>query len=95
MYVPNPIDTSDIKLPQELEDLIEKLAENAHDVWAKQRISDGWTYGPERDDINKKHPDLIPYSDLSEFEKKYDRLMAVETLKIISKMGYIIRTINP
>ena len=90
MYNPNPIDTSDIKLPLELENLIEKLAENAHDVWAKQRINEGWTYGPKRDDINKKNPDLIPYSDLSEYEKEYDRLMAIQTLKIIIKMGYKI-----
>jgi hypothetical protein len=88
MYQPKPIDTSNIELPDELNDLIEKLAENNHDIWAIQRIKDGWTYGPERDDSNKKHPDLVLYSDLPENEKVYDRNSAIETLKAVIALGY-------
>lgn len=91
MYSPKPLDTSKIDLPEELENLVELLAENAHDNWAKKRIEEGWTYGVMRDDIKKEHPDLVPYNDLPESEKEYDRTMAVETLKIIIKSGLEIK----
>lgn len=89
-YNPNPIDTSDVVLPTELLSLTEKLAENTHDVWAKGRIEQGWKYGKTRDDNNKLHPCLIPYSELSESEKEYDRNTALETIKLIQKLGYFI-----
>ena len=90
MYRPQPIDTSGIVLPAELSELTERLAENAHDVWAKQRMAEGWTYGPQRDDVAKEHPDLVPYKDLPESEKGYDRSAAMETLKAIVALGYRI-----
>jgi ryanodine receptor 2 len=89
-YTPNPIDTSTVKLSPSLQELLEKLAENAHDVWAAQRISQGWTLGPARDDAAKKHPCLIPYDQLPDTEKEYDRKAAGETLKAILKLGYAI-----
>jgi hypothetical protein len=70
--------------------LTERLAEHSHDVWATQRIADGWTYGPKRDDATKQHPDLIPYAELPEPEKEYDRKAAMETLKAIIALGYRI-----
>lgn len=87
-YTPKPIDTVKVALPRELAALTEKLAENAHDNWAKQRIAEGWTYGPRRDDKAKKHPDLIPYAGLPDSEKEYDRKAAMETLKAIIALGY-------
>jgi hypothetical protein len=89
-YNPKPINTLDIKLDSELTELTEKLAENAHDIWAMGRISDGWTYGTERNDKEKKHPCLIPYLDLPESEKEYDRKTAMETIKAIITLGYKI-----
>jgi len=89
-YEPKPIDTSKVKLTREILELTELLAENAHDNWAKQRMSEGWTYGPNRDDTAKKHPDLIPYKELPESEKGYDRKAAMETLKAIIALGYRI-----
>ena len=89
-YVPQPIDTSDIQLPEELEALVEEMAKNVHEVWAETRIKQGWTYGPERDDKLKKHPCLIPYEELSEEEKEYDRGTSVGTLKLILKLGFQI-----
>lgn len=82
-YQPAPIDTSRIKLRDDLLELRERLAENTHDVWAAQRLAEGWTYGLTRDDAAKKHPDLIPYADLPDTEKQYDRDAAMETLKAI------------
>lgn len=89
-YKPAPVDTSTIHLSPSLAALMERLAENAHDVWAAQRIAQGWTLGPARDDANKKHPCLVPYDQLPESEKEYDRKTAGETLKAILKLGYKI-----
>ncbi len=89
-YVPQPMDTSDIQLPEELNVLIEQMAKNVHDVWAQSRIEQGWTYGPQRDDVQKHHPCLIPYEELPEEEKAYDRDTALGTLKLIKKLGFKI-----
>ena len=90
MYTPKPIDTAQIRLPEGITELIERLAGNNHDIWAQQRIADGWTYGPQRDDVAKKHPDLVPYDQLPESEKEYDRKMATGTIKAILALGYRI-----
>jgi len=87
-YKPNPIDTSEIKLPQEILELAEQLAENTHEIWAQGRMNDGWKYGEERNDINKTTPCLLPYKELPDFEKKYDRNTALETLKVILYLGF-------
>lgn len=89
-YTPKPIDTTDIKLSDELLELTEKIAENVHDVWAVSRIAEGWTYGPVRDDAKKETPCLVSYAELLESEKGYDRNTALETLKLIIKLGYEI-----
>ncbi len=89
-YDPKPIDTSAIRLSDDLLELTEKLAENAHDHWALKRMSEGWTWGSRRDDEKKEHPDLVPYDELSESEKDYDRKTAMETLKAIIACGYRI-----
>lgn len=90
-YNPNPIDTSGIQLPEELSPLLEAMAKNVHEVWAKTRIEQGWRYGPARDDKEKLHPMLIPYEDLPEEEKVYDRGTSIETLKLILKLGFTIK----
>jgi ryanodine receptor 2 len=90
MYDPKPIDTSNIVLPDEVVEVAERLAENAHEIWAVQRMNDGWTYGSTRNDDRKEHPCLVPYNELPESEKEYDRQMASETLKAIIALGYRI-----
>ena len=89
-YKPKPIDTKDIVLPTELNNLIEEMSKNVHEVWAETRISQGWTYGEERNDAEKKHPCLVPYEELSEEEKEYDRNTSIETIKLILKLGFKI-----
>lgn len=89
-YRPAPRDTSAIELPREVVALTELLARNTHENWARQRIEDGWRYGPRRDDERKEHPSLVPYEELSESEKEYDRRTALETLKTILSLGYRI-----
>lgn len=90
IYTPQPIDTSSIHLPQELEPLVEQMAKNVHEVWAAGRIADGWTYGEKRDDEKKTHPCLLPYEQLPDSEKEYDRNTAVGTLKFIISQGFRI-----
>lgn len=89
-YIPCPADTSRIELPEDLSELTERMARNVHEVWAQTRIQQGWSYGPERDDRKKHHPCLVPYDELSESEREYDRKTALETLKFIVKAGYRI-----
>ena len=89
-YIPQPIDTSDIQLPEELNPLLEAMAKNVHEIWAKERLAQGWTYGEKRDDAQKLHPCLVAYEDLPEEEKVYDRNTSVETLKLILKLGFKI-----
>lgn len=89
-YQPTPIPTAGIELPPALVALTERLAENAHDLWARQRLDDGWTHGPQRDDRAKTHPCLVPYADLPDSEKAYDRAAALGTLKAILALGYTI-----
>ena len=90
-YTPKPIDTSNIKLTPDIAELTERLAENTHDVWARRRLADGWTFGPKREDTKKKHPCLVPYGQLPEGEKEYDRDTAMETIKAILALGYKIK----
>lgn len=89
-YQPQPINTTGIELSAELRALTEKLAENVHEVWSAGRIADGWRYGEKRDDARKLHPCLVPYSQLPESEKEYDRNTAMQTIKTIIKLGYKI-----
>ena len=89
-YVPRPVDTNDVVLPVELDELVENIAKNVHEVWAQSRMKEGWIYGEERNDVLKTHPCLIPYEELPEMEKAYDRDTAFGTLKLITKLGFKI-----
>ena len=91
MYIPKPIDTTDVVLSEDLLELSEKLAEQVHEIWSEGRIEEGWTYGEERNDKSKQTPCLVPYSELPESEKAYDRRTAYATLKFIVKLGYEIK----
>ena len=90
-YRPKPIDTSAIRLPEELRHLVEILAENAHDAWAASRLADGWRRGPKVDDLAKEHPNLVPYAQLSEAEKDIDRNVVVAILSTTLALGYEVR----
>lgn len=91
MYKPNPIDTTDVVLSDDLLELTEKIAENVHEVWSEGRIKEGWSYGVVRDDAKKETPCLVPYKDLPENEKDFDRNTAMETIKLIMKLGYSVK----
>jgi hypothetical protein len=89
-YVPKLIDLTHIELPSELDELMEAVAENAHDMWAMERQSEGWTYGPERNDQLLQTPDMVPYAQLTDSEKEYDRIMSKDTIRLFIALGYKI-----
>lgn len=89
-YHPHPIDVDDVVLDDELLELTEAIAENAHEVWAYSRQAEGWKYGPKRDDQLLEHPDLVPYCELTEGEKYYDRALAMNTIRLVKKLGFNI-----
>lgn len=89
-YTPQPIDTTAVRLPEDLEQLVEQMSKNVHEVWAETRIKQGWTYGEQRNDELKTHPCLVPYEELPEEEKEYDRNTSIGTLKLIMKLGFKI-----
>ena len=90
MYDPKPMNLDDVVLPAQLLELTERIAEHVHDVWAQGRIREGWTLGPVKDEEKKETPLLVPYDELPESEKEYDRNTALGTLKLIVGMGYKI-----
>lgn len=90
MYTPKPLDTSAVQLDDGLLELTEHIAKNVHEVWAAGRIADGWMYGDTRDDAKKTTPCLVPYEQLPETEKAFDRNTALETIKLIIALGYTV-----
>ena len=90
MYKPNPVDTTAVILPPDILLLAEEMAQNTHDLWASKRIQEGWRYGALRSDAERTHPGIVPYSELTETEKDYDRQTALETLRLVMKFGYQI-----
>lgn len=90
MYQPKPMDTEHIRLPEELLELTEQIAENVHENWAAARVAEGWVYGPLRDDTKRQTPCLVPYDQLPEEEKEYDRRTALQTIKMMIALGYRI-----
>ena len=89
-YQPKPINTSTIRFSDELAALAEALARNVHELWAQKRLAEGWKYGTARNDEKKEHPCLVPYENLPESEREYDRITATETLRAIVALGYRI-----
>lgn len=94
IYVPNPNNVDDVVLPKNIIELTEYIAENAHEEWAKQRFKEGWTYATKTDKKLKQSFDLIPYCELLDSEKLYDRKMAMNTLRVLYKLGYKIEKLN-
>lgn len=90
MYTPKPMDLSDVKIPEEILLLIEQIAEDIHETWAVGRMAEGWIFGEVRDDLKKTTPCLVPYAELPESEKEYDRRTAVSAIKQVLKFGYTI-----
>jgi ryanodine receptor 2 len=94
-YRPKPIPTDHVELDDDLLGLVELLAENAHDLWASERLRDGWTFGPHRDDAQRRHPCLVPYSQLPERERDYDRTLVVGAVRAILALDFTISRAGP
>ena len=68
-------------------EVIEPLAELEHRRWCRNRRERGWRYGPERDNIALLHPDLVPWSALSEHSKDLDRGPVSDVPFVLSSGG--------
>ena len=90
-YNPTPIDVSNVMLSAELEKLATLLAANVHDTWALGRMKkEGWSYAPQREEAKKETPCMVPFEELTDSEKAYDFNAALDTLKVLVKLGYSI-----
>ena len=89
-YIPRPHDTSEIIITEDICLLTDVLARNTHEIWAKNRIAQGWKWGKKRNDSKKEHPCLVLYDDLPEEEKEYDRKISMETIRMLLATGYVI-----
>jgi hypothetical protein len=87
-YHPTPLDTSQVELSADVLQLTELLARHTHEVWAQQRLAEGWRHGPHRDDDRKEHPCLVPYDELAESDREYDRVVSMQVLKAVLALGY-------
>ena len=87
-YQPKLLDLRHTPLPEDCAELLEAMAENVHDMWALERQSEGWTYGPQRDDEKLLSPDMVPYGELPDSERQYDRKVASDTLRLLTVLGY-------
>ncbi|XP_035260548.1 ryanodine receptor 2 isoform X5 [Anguilla anguilla] len=87
-YKPAPMDLSHIKLASTQEAMVDKLAENAHNVWARDRIRQGWTYGIQQDVKNRRNPRLVPYALLDERTKKSNKDSLREAVRTLLGYGY-------
>ncbi|XP_069958037.1 ryanodine receptor isoform X5 [Cherax quadricarinatus] len=95
VFVPKPVDTSAIQLPGYIEQVRDKLAENIHEMWAMNKIEQGWTYSERRDDLRLHHPCLTSFEKLPPSEKRYDATLALQTLKTVLALGYHITMDKP
>ncbi|HEX8844619.1 MAG TPA: TRAFs-binding domain-containing protein [Pyrinomonadaceae bacterium] len=89
-HKPQVLDASGAELPEEILELSERLARDAHENWSRQRLAAGWQYGPQADDARHEDPRLAPYEELPESEKQFFRDASLETLKAILSLGYRI-----
>lgn len=79
-----------IELDPGLEEQLDSIARNVHDAWARERLLQGWRYGPSLDREAKTHPSLVPYEELSEQERQLDLSTARQVLKSLLSLGYRI-----
>lgn len=89
-YTPAPASLDDVELPKGISELVETMAAHNHDVWAESKIKKGYSFGYVTSDEAMTHCDLIPYEDLTEEKKQYDRDTSLGALKLILSLGYTI-----
>ncbi|XP_074531886.1 ryanodine receptor 2 [Halichoeres trimaculatus] len=93
-YKPAPLDLSQVFLNPAHEELVKLMAENDHNVWARERIKQGWTYGAQQDVKAKRSPYLVPYSLLDERSRKGGMESVREAVCTLLAYGYSLETLN-
>uniref|UniRef100_A0A673CUD6 Ryanodine receptor 2b (cardiac) n=1 Tax=Sphaeramia orbicularis TaxID=375764 RepID=A0A673CUD6_9TELE len=93
-YRPAPLDLSHVLLSSALEEVVNLLAENDHNVWARERIKQGWTYGAQQDVKAKRSPHLVPYSLLDERSRRAGRAGVRDAVCTLLTYGYSLEPFN-
>src|SRR4030067_861572 len=91
-YEAKSLDLTNVQISADLVKLVERLAEITHDNWVRQRLADGWRHGQRRDDVQKEHPCIVPYDDLPESEKEYDRKISLGVVQAMIASGYRVES---
>jgi len=91
-YEPKSLDLTNVQISADLVNLVEQLAEITHDNWVRQRLADGWRQGQRRNDLQKEHPGIVPYDDLPESEKEYDRKISLGVVQAMIALGYRVES---
>lgn len=55
------------------EEEIERASIAEHEGWMRQKTSDGYRFGPVRDDLTRTHPSLVPWEELTDSVRDLDR----------------------
>lgn len=53
-----------------------------HENWMKQKLDEGWTYGPIKDPAKKEHHCLVPFHELPREQQLKDRLFRAVVLAL-------------
>lgn len=94
-YEPHPIITDDVRIQEGLGELVEKMAINNHEIWAEKKVKKGWKYAPFHNEERQTNPDLAPYAKIGKVAKEIDKKAAINSIKVIQKLGYRIVRKSP
>jgi len=70
---------------------LERLAEQEHVRWCRDRWLNGWTYAEHRDDGKRHHPNLLPYEQLTDQIRGLDRKTVTALPALLSDLGIGLR----
>ncbi|XDC62019.1 hypothetical protein R6Z07M_013201 [Ovis aries] len=89
-YKPAPLDLSHVRLTPAQTTLVDRLAENGHNVWARDRVAQGWSYSAVQDIPARRNPRLVPYRLLDEATKRSNRDSLCQAVRTLLGYGYNI-----
>ncbi len=77
-----------IQLPEFVPDDVERMAEMEHGRWNVERFDSGWRYGEKKDEARKLSPYLVPWQQVPDSIKVYDREAVRTWPKILAQAGF-------
>jgi hypothetical protein len=77
------------------DDEVEELARAEHDRWCSDLRRHGWRWGPAKDATRRLHPNLVPWSELSEDDRDKDREPIRALPRMLARVGFAIERAGP